>query len=82
METSDRHNEQTDNRTKRRVRLSDQMEFDTYDIDDRSSDAAARLGRHGGEDVAVWLLQKLERHGEMMVFQHGFVIVDQRQLRV
>jgi len=34
------------------------------------------------EDVAVVFLQQLESHSQVMVLQHGFIVVHQRQLRV
>lgn len=34
------------------------------------------------EDVTVFLVQKLEAHGEMMVLQDGLIVVHEGQLRV
>jgi len=54
---------------------------ETDQIDNNSSKSLPRLGRERFEDVAGVVLKQFERHGEVMVLEHWFVVVHQRQLR-
>ena len=54
----------------------------THDVDGDASHGAVGLGRQVLEDVgSVCMLQQLERHGQVMIFEHRVIVVHQRQLQ-
>ena len=50
-----------------------------YHIDDHFPERLSLLVGQIAEYVAVGVLQQFERHGQMMVLQHRFVVVQQSQ---
>ena len=54
----------------------------SHHVDDHLAEGLSLLLREVLEDVTVVFLQELESHGQVMVLQHGLIVVHQRQLRV
>ena len=53
----------------------------TYHIYDHSPQHLPLFCGQAGEDITAVFRQELERHGQMVVLQHGLVVVHQGQLR-
>ena len=49
-------------------------------VDDHLAEGLPLLDAQAAEDITVGQLEELEGHGEVVVLQHGLVVVEQRQL--
>ena len=49
-------------------------------VDDHLAEGLALLDAQAAEDITVGQLEELEGHGEVVVLQHGLVVVEECQL--